>query len=89
MTSISLIFLKSHRNEYLGMRKLGRGTNSAVTSSWCWIKETNGDEEIVTMLMSGKLWEIITYLLSFCVYMMLKFNTYQEVRYTGFNLYIM
>ncbi|XP_078338379.1 G-protein coupled receptor 157-like [Crassostrea virginica] len=60
------------------MRKLGRGTNSAVTGSWCWIKETNGDEEIVIMLMSGKLWEIMTYLLSFCVYMMLKFNTYQE-----------
>ena len=84
MTSISLIFLKSHRNEYCFRDEKTWPRNqqcTAVTGLWCWIKETNGDEEIVSMLMSGKLWEIMTYLLSFCVYMMLKFNTYQEVRF--------
>ena len=69
--------------------KLGRDTHgtSTATGLWCWIKIANSDDGINSddtfiMLMSGKLWEIIAYVLSFYVYMLLKFSTYLEVRFS-------
>ena len=70
----------------LAFGKLGRDTHGSRTATglWCWIKITNNDDVIhstdtVIMFMSGKLWELITYVLSFYVYIMLKLNTYLEV----------
>lgn len=72
----------------LAYGKLGRDTHgtSTATGLWCWIKIAYSDDGINSddtfiMLMSGKLWEIIAYVLSFYVYMLLKFSTYLEVRF--------
>lgn len=72
----------------MAIGKLGRDTHGTRTATglWCWIKITksadgiNSDDTFL-MLISGKLWEIITYVLSLNVYMMLKFSTYLEVRF--------
>ncbi|XP_062566879.1 G-protein coupled receptor 157-like [Saccostrea cucullata] len=63
--------------------KLGRDHNGkkAGTGLWCWIKIDDAEihtQEIVLMLMTGKFWELLTYVLSFSIYMMLKINTYIE-----------
>ena len=82
----TLFFLVVAAIILLAFGKLGRDTHGSRTATglWCWIKITNNDDVIhstdtVIMFMSGKLWELITYVLSFYVYMMLKLNTYLEV----------
>ncbi|XP_078336923.1 G-protein coupled receptor 157-like [Crassostrea virginica] len=68
-------------SDVLGIGKLDRDTHGTRTATglWCWIKITksadgvNSDDTFL-MLISGKLWEIITYVLSLIVYMMLKFS---------------
>lgn len=69
------------------MGKLGRDPNSqqSGTGLWCWIKLNYRNKrilpsDILLMFLSGKLWEILTYILSFSVYMSLKVTTYLEVR---------
>lgn len=70
----------------LAIEKLGRDTHGqqAGTGLWCWIKLNYRDNsihssDILLMFISGKLWEIITYVLSFSVYMLLKITTFLEV----------
>ena len=64
---ISLIALLAH--------KLGQGCNG--TAGWCWIKEENCHNETTTtpryetvlwMLLTGKFWEIISYIVIIVVY---------------------
>ncbi|XP_061196684.1 G-protein coupled receptor 157-like [Saccostrea echinata] len=69
---------------FLVLDKLGRDVHGrlTVTGLWCWVKveHSNGTRTsgIVSLLMSGKLWELMTYVLSFSMYMLLKINTYFE-----------
>ncbi|XP_062566881.1 G-protein coupled receptor 157-like [Saccostrea cucullata] len=65
---------------FLIMDKLGRDGQLTVTGLWCWVKveHSDGTPDKVLMLMSGKLWELMTYVLSFSMYMLLKINTYFE-----------
>lgn len=70
----------------LAIEKLGRDTHGqqAGTGLWCWIKLNYRDNsihssDILLMFISGKLWEIITYVLSFSVYTLLKITTFLEV----------
>ncbi|XP_061196682.1 G-protein coupled receptor 157-like [Saccostrea echinata] len=65
--------------------KLGRDHHGQKTGTglWCWIKINNTDgkihsRDIVLMFMTGKFWELLTYVLSFSIYMILKINTYIE-----------
>ncbi|XP_062566906.1 G-protein coupled receptor 157-like [Saccostrea cucullata] len=64
--------------------KLGRDNHlqtAGTAGSWCWIKVVDRKihtQQIVLMLMTGKFWELMTYVLSFSVYTMLKINTYIE-----------
>ncbi|XP_061196683.1 G-protein coupled receptor 157-like [Saccostrea echinata] len=63
--------------------RLGESYN-ITTGPWCWIKlnQTNGsdiqliDKEV--MLLAGKLWEFLTYILSLGVFMHLKITAYIE-----------
>jgi hypothetical protein len=68
---ISLIALLAH--------KLGRGCDGPVvgTAGWCWINEGNCHNETTTtphyetvlwMLLAGKFWEIISYIVIIVVY---------------------
>lgn len=70
----------------LAIKKLGRDTHGqqAGTGLWRWIKLDYKDNrihpaDIRLMFISGKLWEILTYVLSFSVYMLLKITTFLEV----------
>ena len=53
------------------------------TVGWCWIKtnddNTDRDMIIIWMLVCGKLWEIITYLINFVLYFSVKRNIKKEV----------
>ena len=53
------------------------GYSGYATSNWCFIKDLNGTrEEIVLILVGGKLWEIISYLFVMLLYTltMIRFN---------------
>lgn len=67
---------------------LGRDNHNSQpgTGLWCWIKIDYKEDNkipstaILLMFMSGKLWELLTYVLSFSIYMLLKIDTYIKVR---------
>ncbi|KAL3887377.1 hypothetical protein ACJMK2_027319 [Sinanodonta woodiana] len=62
---------------------LGRNSNSttAVTGSWCWIKNDLPYQERITwMLITGKGWEILCYILSFSILVLLKLKLYLSRR---------
>lgn len=62
------------------LNNLGRSDNK-TTGPWCWIRTSFPPQtmQIVAMLISGKLWEILTYTLSFVLFVQLKMKTYTEV----------
>lgn len=62
------------------LNNLGR-SDDKTTGSWCWIRTSSPPQtmQIVAMLISGKLWEILTYTLSFVLFVQLKMKTYTEV----------
>lgn len=83
--TIGCIFPATITTAVLAIEKLGRDTHGqqAGTGLWCWIKLNYRDNsihssDILLMFISGKLWEIITYVLSFSVYMLLKITTFLE-----------
>ncbi|XP_062566880.1 G-protein coupled receptor 157-like [Saccostrea cucullata] len=60
--------------------RLGESYN-ITTGSWCWIKLNRTDIQATDrgiMLLAGKLWEILTYILSLAVFMHLKITAYIE-----------
>ncbi|KAK3590647.1 hypothetical protein CHS0354_013681 [Potamilus streckersoni] len=62
---------------------LGRNSNSntAVTGSWCWIKDDLPYLDRITwMLITGKGWEITCFILSFSVLVLLKLKLYLSRR---------
>lgn len=83
--TIGWIFPATITTVVLAIKKLGRDTHGqqAGTGLWCWIKLDYKDNRIHSsdirlMFISGKLWEILTYVLSFSVYMLLKITTFLE-----------
>lgn len=64
----------------LWKEKLGY-TETADTVGWCWISGSVADEEmIVWMVISGKGWEIASYVIVIVFYLMIKVHIWQEVR---------
>lgn len=63
----------------LMLNNLGR-SDDKTTGSWCWIRTSSPPQtmQIVAMLISGKLWEILTYTLSFVLFVQLKMKAYAE-----------
>ncbi|KAJ8320455.1 hypothetical protein KUTeg_002042 [Tegillarca granosa] len=55
----------------LCMGKLG-DDNSELSGSWCWIKGTDEIDKILWSLISGKGWEIFTYVFTTSLYILLK-----------------
>lgn len=53
------------------MGKLG-DDNSELSGSWCWIKGTDEIDKILWSLISGKGWEIFTYVFTTSLYILLK-----------------
>lgn len=81
-----ILYIATITTVVLAIKKLGRDTHGqqAGTGLWCWIKLDYKDNrihpsDIRLMFISGKLWEILTYVLSFSVYMLLKITTFLEV----------
>lgn len=64
----------------LATRKLGEDGTYA-TGSWCWIsKEIEPfDVQIQWMYLTGKAWELITYLVTATLYILLKLFTWRMV----------
>lgn len=62
------------------LRKLGND-GDRVTSGWCWINESlNWKDEVLWMLLAGKLWEIIAYFAIAVLYALIKRSMKKEVK---------
>lgn len=61
----------------LGLNKLGNDLDR-VTSGWCWIK-SNENDKFFWMLITGKAWEISSYILCFLFYLLLKLHIRKKV----------
>lgn len=60
--------------------------NSAGTGGWCWISsKLSTDDQVLWMFMSGKMWEIICYLATAFLYMMVKLIIKLQVRSQNYN----
>ena len=57
---------------------LGR-TEGKSTAGWCWIAITENHEDIIWMLLCGKLWEIFSYLINGVLYYSVTKNIKKEV----------
>ena len=75
--------------------KLGHGCD---TAGWCWIKEenchsTNSNstapeyEDVIWMLMTGKLWEILSYIIIIVIYARIFINVHQRRKMVGVLLF--
>ena len=70
----------------LGLQRLGKGPNYFYTSGWCWIPSNlRSSDQGVWMLLSGKAWEIVAYVLIFVFYFTLKYHI-RKVRLFGIEL---
>ena len=59
--------------------KLGNNDNK-VTSGWCWVnKNLDWNDQVLWMLLAGKLWEIMACLVIAVLYGLLKRNVAKEV----------
>ncbi|XP_068698554.1 G-protein coupled receptor 157-like [Montipora foliosa] len=63
----------------LGLNKLGND-NDYFTSGWCWIQFNLSDKRF-WMLITGKGWEMASYILCSAFYFMLKLHIRNEVRH--------
>lgn len=62
------------------MKKLGDNGNK-VSAGWCWVnKNLNWNDQVLWMLMAGKLWEIMAYFVIAVLYGLLKRNMRKEVK---------
>lgn len=62
--------------------KLGDNGNK-VTSGWCWVSKTlEWNDQVLWMLLAGKLWEIIAYFVIVVLYALIKRNMTKEVSFT-------
>ena len=60
-------------------KKLGNNDNK-VTSGWCWINEDlNWPDQVLWMLLAGKLWEIMAYFTIIVLYALVKRSMKKEV----------
>lgn len=55
---------------------------SASSGPWCWIKDcdTIPLNPVFWMLITGKAWEIVTYVGTFIIYMLLKADRWNKLR---------
>lgn len=57
----------------LGLQKLGTRPDNFYTSGWCWVHlNMSSSEQGIWMLLLGKAWEIVAYVLIFVFYFTLK-----------------
>lgn len=62
------------------LRVLG-SDNSVGTGSWCWIRsEVNNGAQVVWMIISGKGWEMLCYILTAGLYMLSKIKMWTQRR---------
>ena len=63
-------------------KKLGNNGDK-VTSGWCWVNnELHWKDQVLWMLLAGKLWEIMAYFVIAVLYTLLKKNMTKEVTIT-------
>ena len=43
-----------------------------VTGPWCWVKTDSREQDVFWMIIAGKGWEIACYLITTCLYVLLK-----------------
>lgn len=61
------------------LKKLG-DNGDKVTSGWCWIKDSlNWKDQVLWMLLAGKLWEIIAYFVIAVLYALIKRSMKKEI----------
>ena len=57
----------------LGLQRLGTRPDNFYTSGWCWVHSNmSSSEQGIWMLLLGKAWEIVAYVLIFVFYLTLK-----------------
>lgn len=62
------------------LKKLGDNGNK-VSAGWCWVSiNLNWSDQVLWMLLAGKLWEIIAYVVIAVLYALLKRNMKKEVK---------
>ena len=62
------------------MKKLGDNGNK-VSAGWCWVnKNLNWNDQVLWMLLAGKLWEIMAYFVIAVLYGLLKRKMRREVK---------
>lgn len=67
------------------MNKLGDNGNK-VSAGWCWVNiNLNWNDQVLWMLLAGKLWEIMAYFVIAVLYGLLKRNMRKEVKCNIFN----
>lgn len=53
-----------------------------VTSGWCWVSKTlEWNDQVLWMLLAGKLWEIIAYFVIVVLYALIKRNMTKEIQH--------
>ena len=63
--------------------KLG-DNGDKVTSGWCWVSESlEWKEQVIWMLLAGKLWEIMAFLAIAVLYALIKRNMTKEVSFAN------
>lgn len=64
------------------LNKLGDNGNK-VSAGWCWVDiNLNWSDQVLWMLLAGKLWEVIAYVVIAVLYALLKRNMKKEVNCT-------